>query len=333
MDVAGTKRFDPRVRVQSLQVLRGVAAGLVVLAHCIEHAPGQAVNPILLTGRFGVELFFVISGFVIIHVAGPGPFRPAVFMAKRIWRVVPLYWTLTLLIAAATVLVPRAFARTKFDFGLLAASLAFIPYKTSSTSGLRPLFKLGWTLNYEMFFYAVIAALFWCRTMRQRVGILGIFFFVLVIGSFVVPPNSVAGFYLSLNVMPFALGAGLALLWHLGVFERLDLTSNPLPLAVAVATTIFAVAALAYERRLQHFRAAEWLGDISYSLYLTHMFVVGVGWAVLNRLHVVPASLAGGLGIIVMFAASVVVSHFVYRMFERPLMKLRLWPSTQAART
>jgi peptidoglycan/LPS O-acetylase OafA/YrhL len=66
-------------RLDTVQALRGIAALAVVCNHipAIEH------------GAFGVDLFFVISGFIVCHVAAADPGR---FMAKRLIRVLPLYW-------------------------------------------------------------------------------------------------------------------------------------------------------------------------------------------------------------------------------------------------
>ena len=81
-----------QTNLRSIQILRGVAAGLVVIAHVIEHADWVSGDPVLITGRFGVDIFFVISGFIITYITGDGPFDPKVFAIRRIFRVVPLYW-------------------------------------------------------------------------------------------------------------------------------------------------------------------------------------------------------------------------------------------------
>ena len=74
----------------SIQALRGLAASLVVIAHIFEHPSRGDANALLLTGRFGVEIFFIISGFVMTHVAGEGAFSPGPFAVRRIMRIVPL---------------------------------------------------------------------------------------------------------------------------------------------------------------------------------------------------------------------------------------------------
>lgn len=337
----------PTGRVHSIQAPRGIAAGMVVFAHAVEHGPGRAAEPILLTGRFGVDLFFVISGFVIIYVAGTGRFDPVAFMRRRLWRVVPLYWALTLVVAFASIVTPHAFQTTVFDPLYLLQSLFFIPAPLPGTGDWRPLFKLGWTLNYEIFFYVLVAALCWCRSLSQRVVVLSAILGTLCMASFMVKSRSLLGFYVNLNLLPFLGGAWLALLWRSGAFARLGRRATlGLVLAAAVTTIAFyqlpfqatkatpghllmiasavaiIAAALSLERAAARLAVCEWLGDISYSLYLSHMFVVGAGWAAASRVGVA-SSWPGSIAVIVFVCtASLIAAHLIHRWFERPLLRL-----------
>ncbi|WP_076072082.1 acyltransferase family protein [Sphingomonas montana] len=343
-----TAHAPPTGRVRSLQALRGLAAAMVVLAHAIEHAPGRSADPITLTGRFGVDIFFVISGFVIAYVAGDRPFRPGRFMMRRIWRVAPLYWGLTLIVAAAALATPGAFKTTAFAFDYFVKSLLFIPAALPGTIDWRPLFKLGWTLNYEMFFYLVVAALFWCRSMLQRAIVLSVVMGLLVLLSvFVAPSSGILAFYANLNLLPFISGVWLAVLWQTGLIARVPRPAAWLVLTAAivatlafyriefwtvrrldghllmsVAATLIGAAVLLFEDMLARFRVPQWLGDISYSLYLSHMFVVGTAWAVLNRLSIGVDSVLGALAIVGIFGVSLVVAQLSYRYVEQPLMRV-----------
>ncbi len=175
----------------SIQALRGLAASLVVIAHIFEHPSRGDPNALLLTGRFGVEIFFVISGFVMTHVAGEGAFSPGAFAVRRIMRIVPLYWVCTLLVFAVALVAPALFKTTTADVKHLVLSLFFIPAPDpQAASDWRPLFKLGWTLNYEMFFYAALLLLFWCRQRIQRSVILTVALGALVLLSFAIPPKA-----------------------------------------------------------------------------------------------------------------------------------------------
>jgi exopolysaccharide production protein ExoZ len=104
-------------------------------------------------GTSGVDLFFVISGFIrVVTTSGTG-MGPGEFW-RRASR--PLYWLLTLLMIAVALVAPGLFKTLKVAPSTLVQSLLFIPHFSQSFPGVVwPLLVPGWTLNFEMFFYAV----------------------------------------------------------------------------------------------------------------------------------------------------------------------------------
>src|SRR5688572_9349206 len=114
----------------------------------------------LVLGAAGVDLFFVISGFVMVYSSESlfgrreGPLR---FLLRRLARIAPLYWAVTI---AIILYIYAAHGSKLFEIyspASLIASFLFYPYPR--LDGLAfPVHLLGWTLNYEMFFYAVFAA-------------------------------------------------------------------------------------------------------------------------------------------------------------------------------
>lgn len=149
----------------SIQVLRAVAAIAVVAAH----AQGMAVrismrsgvpNPLpdLVGGAAGVDLFFVISGFIMVHVAQFGSATGAqIFLLRRLIRIVPLYWFATTIVIAFWLFVrDMGFGDTTWRDVL--ASYAFMSTREGAAHQFAPLLGAGWTLNYEMFFYLLFAA-------------------------------------------------------------------------------------------------------------------------------------------------------------------------------
>src|ERR1700730_5914930 len=104
-------------------------------------------------GSFGVDVFFVISGFIMAQICQTDSSH---FFLRRLVRIVPLYWALTLLIFGLAKFAPWLVYRAPADWADLARSLFFVPYQNKS--GLvQPELFLGWTLNYEMFFYVNVA--------------------------------------------------------------------------------------------------------------------------------------------------------------------------------
>jgi peptidoglycan/LPS O-acetylase OafA/YrhL len=134
----------------TIQILRAIAALGVVYTHCASE--GGFTN-IKNTGRWGVDIFFIISGFIIAYIVSRDTSR---FMIKRIFRVVPLYYIATLLIILVALLFPHLIHGTKITTEKIVKSLFFIPYKDELKENL-PILGQGWTLRFEMFFYMAMA--------------------------------------------------------------------------------------------------------------------------------------------------------------------------------
>lgn len=136
--------------IRSLQILRGIAALLVVFYHArlvfdIPHDSWfYALSGI---GYAGVNLFFIISGFIMCYTTDrrTGPLK---FMGRRLVRIAPLYWLILLFHAGFHSLTdPQTYL-----------SMLFIPLSVQSPPFLGfAAWTVGWTLNYEMFFYPVFA--------------------------------------------------------------------------------------------------------------------------------------------------------------------------------
>lgn len=131
-------------KIKSIQILRGVASTSVVYYHI-----GMSPN----FGAFGIDLFFVISGFVMSLLLTYKTMKsPWKFYIKRIIRIVPLYYLFTTITLTLTLIKPDLFNSTTFDLLNFFKSLLFIPYiKEDGT--LHPFLPVGWTLNYEFFLF------------------------------------------------------------------------------------------------------------------------------------------------------------------------------------
>ena len=150
---AGIKPLIP-----TIQYLRAIAAMMVVWHHAREQLPGLKFFFPSEFGPSGVDLFFVISGFIMVATT-TGPGRPFNFIARRLIRVVPLYWLLTCTMVALAWKLPQLFRTIDLAPAHVLQSLLFIPHYSPSFPGMAwPVLVPGWTLNFEMFFYAVFAA-------------------------------------------------------------------------------------------------------------------------------------------------------------------------------
>lgn len=129
------------IRHDSIQALRGITAIFVILEHI------RFLN----CGAFGVDIFFCISGFMIMFSTHKST---KFFLRKRLIRIVPLYYIITLGTFALLLLFPGMFAQTKANPVFLIKSLLFIPFEISDGI-IQPLLRIGWTVNCEIFFYVL----------------------------------------------------------------------------------------------------------------------------------------------------------------------------------
>jgi peptidoglycan/LPS O-acetylase OafA/YrhL len=143
-----------------LQVARGAAAYLVVLKHvtllCERKLGYDFLGMFFDVGSLGIDFFFVLSGFIIVYVhrrdiGRPGKLSP--YLAKRLTRIYPMYWLVTLLVLPVFLLAPDAVEKTAASWSFIARSLALYPQEE------LPLLSVGWTLTHEILFYLLFALL------------------------------------------------------------------------------------------------------------------------------------------------------------------------------
>lgn len=334
----------------NVQALRAVAALLVVVVHAYAvestYLPGRPwTTPFHVLGTYGVDLFFVISGTVMMVTtadlfATPGAARR--FLLRRATRIYPPYWIVSALVLVAYLLVPAATGAHR------SAPPEIVPSFLALPQPGEPLLVVGWTLTYELVFYAVFAlALRFERRALPLVAALWLGAVVLIhaVGPAENPWVRVLGSPLNLEfafglligaaVVRDALAAPRALFALALVLvvatcvqtaysgrEFLTVTWGR-PLLVGLPMALLVYASLGLERH-RGLLAPQWLraqGDASYALYLWHVPVLGAIGLALHRIHLhgTPARLAIVLG---GYALAVAVSFLAYACVERPLLRL-----------
>lgn len=146
-----------------IQALRFIAAALVVVAHAtqavsirLQGGDGQSYWEL---GTFGVDIFFVISGFIMATTTNrmPGGWVFALeFMRRRLIRIVPMYWIYTSLKLLAVGLVAGSSTKPFPTIDHIVASYFLVPYPDASGE-LWPVLPVGWTLTFELTFYIAFA--------------------------------------------------------------------------------------------------------------------------------------------------------------------------------
>lgn len=174
--MTSTATFENK-RLDFLQAFRGISAVMVTVLHIRIHQNNPPANSLydwlFAPGAAGVDLFFIISGFIMVYTTRGSDGSAQYFysyMVKRVSRIFPVYMVLTL-IYWAVMLIASDVIGSSFGYGLkdIVKSLLFYPLNVVSgdtpTLGAAVLYP-GWTLNYEMYFYLVFGVSLLFRKMR-----------------------------------------------------------------------------------------------------------------------------------------------------------------------
>lgn len=279
----------------NVQLLRAVAAYLVVTVHLgtLLFAAGASQKSTM-AGNCGVDLFFVISGYLMVITTSEKPTSAGDFILNRIIRVVPMYWICTLMVFLLALFVPHALVSTGASVAEFLKSLLFIPFNKGH-GRLQPILFLGWTLNYEMFFYLVFAVSLLLPRHRSAVAALLVIWAMPLLGWLFAHVSVVARFYGDLIVLEFALGMVLALAmrrwgplspmaaWSvvlagvavlLGRYLFVPLGERALWSGVPAVAILCGAISLEAQGYACRSRLVQLLGASSYTLYLVHPFVI-----------------------------------------------------------
>lgn len=333
----------------SIQAARGFAANLVVLSHLsiveLKYTTGDVLPACTFYGIAGVDLFFVLSGFIMVAVAGHYT-GPVDFLWRRATRIYPTYWLLSLPLVALAIVAP-SFINSSVQTPIsLWRSFFLIPDTTV------PLLAVGWTLVHELYFYLVFS-IFLALRIPILVGVVGWgVILLLIVATF---PDQLAIFPLlrvatSPLTVEFMMGLTVGVLWTRGwaagailagvvalaglmlsiihIAPILSLSTNPhidgwrvvifgLPSALLVYT-ITGLERLRPLLRPKTLMVA--LGDWSYSTYLVHVLVISA----VGRMLFLFAPNGGVIASVTLIATGLIAANLVgagvHTLFERPVL-------------
>lgn len=280
-------------QLSGIQYLRGIAATSVVLFHLSLQL--SRISPNLQpfnTLQYGVDLFFVISGFVMAYSTDGGlTLSAAEFFKRRFSRIVPLYWIATTVAAVVLAVGPQYVRATVFSWSRIISSFLFLPFDYLNAVHSSPIVAIGWTLNYEMFFYSLFAisiATSYKRPYRTVVTTSLLILVLVAFGCLFAPTNAITRFYTNPILIEFVFGMAIGSV-------TLNISQALLP---EVITFIALIAMFALPDQGERARSIVYgplaslivasaanvcwpknrllllIGNASYSIYISHFFVV-----------------------------------------------------------
>jgi peptidoglycan/LPS O-acetylase OafA/YrhL len=335
---------------KNIQGLRGVAVLAVIFFHLLgiekKYSPDQLLPDWLQLGAVGVDLFFLISGFIMLTITRQrqtGRASMQQFLLHRCIRIYPLYWIISLMVIISLLLMPDMAKNLPDSPHYVLLSLLLLPQEH------LPLLSVGWTLVHEMYFYAVFCALL-LLPKHWHLPTLALWSVsTVVFWNFLEPVQEQPWPFLLANplTLEFTAGCFIAALlqhWqprHAGVLLTLGVVATGIswqlwttgnteefPLGgmrvicflLPCALILTGVIGLEKNARL----LSRWLqktGDASYALYLTHILVLSAGGKLWQG-HAVQASPADNLMWLTALLGAILITGFsCHHWIEKPLLR------------
>lgn len=284
-------------KIRNIQMLRGIACLFVVYCHT---AVGNGI------GKYGVDIFLIISGFIMMHTT---EFDTDQFLWKRIKKIIPLYWLITLFTSFAVYVAPQLFNSYEVSLEYILKSLFFIPYEHN---GIRqPVLGLGWTLNYEMIFYFIFGIAIKIDYKRRGI-IASIICFIMVLTNMIFKLPMPFDFWCDSFILEFCYGIGIYCIWN-GLYkiymreggggrflgqtilmyaviiigymcmEFLARSSIHRVIGTGIIGAIIVSTGIFLEGKVYVPKILLLVGELSYVIYLTHIYLVRLTETLIGR--------------------------------------------------
>ena len=321
-------------KLNNLQVLRAFAAANVVLAHVIGAAidysfPINFFLKIKELKPFGVDIFFVLSGFIMIYILKKNSTNPINFFIDRFFRIVPLYWLLNILLIALVFILPNIFISDIF-----VIKNNFFPsffFFSQLVLDLNPILYVGWTLEYEMLFYLTISIFLFINKRFFTWLFVIIFINIFVVISILSPIALEFVIGVILGNIFLHTNKSKILIWFLLCFGVLILIFNACITAdptsqfynqvvlygIPSAMIIYGLASIGQIKK----GFLTMLGDASYSIYLVQVFSIP-GFYKLASLLKISTILSNDFLATLCFLASILCGVATYFVIEKHLLNV-----------
>jgi len=329
----------------SIQYLRAIAAILVVISHIAwknMQIGGSSINWWHQAGSFGVDIFFIISGFIMVYITHNRSKKPKMlqsFLKKRFFRIIPLYWFYTLIALIVFIIMPER-VNTGGGETEIFKSFFLLPL----AKGEVYLVNVAWTLHYELIFYILFAiGLIFSEKYRYIFVSFSILMSILYTAFF----RDIETHYIIHSIASdifFEFAMGMLLFYVINKRDiSLTLSLSSLVLGIFLFYMIFSsqkittlyhiytgssaflicFSIVSMERiwRRKEIKFLSKIGDFSYTLYLLHPFVLAATLIVYNKTAgLLPKNEA--FFILLMLFSSLTISYIAYILVEKNLIKI-----------
>lgn len=338
-----------------ITLLRSLAASLVLIIHSstLLSFERHISNQVMLT-NVGVDIFFVISGFIITYAHwddfGKGKASIKHFIKKRVIRIYPMYLLFTLITAFALLILPQFFFSSRSSLLFFISSLFFLPSEMEN-GDITLLLAVAWTLSYEVVFYLIFSiALFFRRTTSLIIISVAIIVWSLL---GLLPHSSYLSSYF-LTTLPLEFLAGILICTVSKNHENAKFTSPKQAFLLTILSVLMLYSSLLIPEinlnearenaRLIYFgmpaiivfvglfnltspanrivvKLIEMTGNASYVTYLSHFLTIGCIKFVMRKIPVLQTIL---LPMVVIFSCLLCtfVGVFIHYYIEKPLLSL-----------
>ncbi|MDH5400577.1 MAG: acyltransferase [Cyclobacteriaceae bacterium] len=333
-------------------MLRGIAALLVVLFHalmyCRKYVGTTSMHEFYefeSLGAVGVDIFFIVSGFIMVYVSYEkfGVKKASIdYLIRRVIRIAPVYWMWTLFYVSLLLLAPSLFNENQFSITHTIKSLLFIPSENEFTGSTTPVLGPGWSLNFEMFFYYIFALFLLFPRNYLIPGLFFLFIGLSAVGYYFQPENMALQVYTNTLLIEFLFGCFIGFLYKANV--KFNLFTCYFFIVVGLAWlkssvfygtpdyldenrfitwgigAAFFVTGFAFLEKIYTLKSKLLLaiGESSYSIYLTHIFVLPIIAKIWASIHL-NNYLAEEVFVFTASVLSVIFGHLAYKVTEKPV--------------
>ncbi|HIF9158871.1 TPA: acyltransferase family protein [Photobacterium damselae] len=337
-------------RITNIQYLRALAVISVLLYHIkavnLKYFPSIEMGEYFSNGSGGVDLFFVISGFIISYIGRE--YKPSLnvalkFLIKRFVRIYPVYWFYSLVVLVIYLLYPSMVNSSQGGQVNIIDSFLLLP------NDILPLLMVGWSLSYEVYFYFLFFVLI--LTLPWSIHRYFYFFYVIVIllNIYFSRINYTEGFLLNPFMIDFVLGTFCSNIYNDKINNSWRTSSFILPLVTVFFIVLlfysfnyklddsnfiriiyfglpsFALVMMALFFKLKNdlftksyvLNFFEKIGDWSYSIYLSHILVINGIAIVFVRIFDMNSVINSILLVILMTVCSILAGALSYQILEQ----------------